>query len=62
MNFNPRHFLRMARWARNPPSENRVLLAIGVIVLCLGLWAVEKWVGWPDWLITNEIPRGRLSR
>jgi len=41
-------FLRMARWARNPPSPRMVKLVLGVIVACLMLFAVEYFIGWPD--------------
>lgn len=44
------HLLRMAQWARNPPSPARVKLVLAVIALCLGLYAIETWVGWPDWM------------
>lgn len=46
MNWN--HLLRMSRWARNPPSARRVKLVLAVTALCLGLYGVERWVGWPD--------------
>lgn len=41
--------MRMKRWAQRPPSESRVMLFIGVFVLCLAIVAVERWIGWPDW-------------
>lgn len=45
--------IRMAQWARNPPSEDRVKLVLGVVALCLGI-ALFEWVfGWPDWLTTE---------
>lgn len=56
-----RWFLRMSMWARNPPSANRVKLVIGVIVLCLLLLAVERFIGWPDWATPNRVPGGRLK-
>ena len=59
MSFNPRHFLRMARWAHHPPSEGRVKLVLGVILICLILFGWEWLVGWPDWLTMGEGPRGR---
>ena len=40
--------LRMARWARHPPSEARVKLVLGVIAACLVLVAIERFVGWPE--------------
>ena len=42
--MNLRHLLRMARWARHPPSERRVILVAGVIVACLALAGLE-WLG-----------------
>ena len=49
--------LRMARWARNPPSAARVKLVLGVIAACLLLIGFEWLWGWPDWLTTQKIPR-----
>ncbi len=47
--MNPLHLLRMARWARHPPSRNRVLLGLAVIAVCLAIVGLE-WAGfWPDW-------------
>lgn len=40
--MNPRHFLRMAKWARNPPSTRRVVLVLGVIAVCLALVGLER--------------------
>lgn len=42
--MNLRHFLRMAQWARNPPSAKRVVLVFGVVAVCLALAALE-WTG-----------------
>ncbi len=44
-----RHLLRMSRWARNPPSDQRVKLALGLIVLCLAIAGVEYKGWWPEW-------------
>ncbi|GAB4387829.1 hypothetical protein [Albidovulum sp.] len=41
----PRLLLRMARWARRPPSMQRVVLGAAVIALCL-LLAAAEWAGW----------------
>ncbi len=59
--MNLRHLLRMSRWARNPPSEKKVKLVIGVIVLCLILVAVERLFGWPAWLTPDRVPKGRIN-
>ena len=43
-----RHFLRMAQWARNPPSGRRVALVFGIVAICLALAGME-WLGvFPD--------------
>jgi hypothetical protein len=42
--------LRMAQWARNPPSPKRVKLVLAVIACCIAIYAIETWVGWPDWM------------
>ena len=45
----PLHWLlRMARWVRHPPSAGRVRLVLIVLALCLALYAVERWIGWPE--------------
>ena len=54
-------FLRMARWARHPPSAGRVRLVLGIVALCLLLYAIERILGWPDWLVPDGPPRGRIS-
>ncbi len=48
-------FLRAKRWAQNPPSKGRVKLVLGVVALCLALAAVERFLGWPDWLTVNSL-------
>ena len=53
--MNPIWFVRMARWARNPPSPGRVKLVLGVIVVCLALVAVERFVGWPEALTVDRL-------
>ena len=53
-------FLRMSQWARNPPSAKKVMLVLGVIAFCLALYAVERWIGWPEALTVERMPRGIL--
>ncbi|WP_204115185.1 hypothetical protein [Shimia biformata] len=60
--MNIRHFLRMARWGRNPPSEKRVALVFAVILICLGIFAVERFLGWPEALTPHGSPKGRIDR
>jgi len=35
---------------------------LGVIALCLALLAVERFVGWPEWLTVDGTPGGRLVK
>ncbi|WP_417526110.1 hypothetical protein [Marinovum sp.] len=51
-------FLRMARWARNPPSARQVKLVLAVIAACIALWAVERYVGWPEALTAERLRWG----
>jgi len=55
-------FLRASRWARNPPSAARVKLVFAVIALALLLFAIERWIGWPEWLSVNPPLRTGLPR
>ncbi len=48
-------FVRMARWARNPPSWGRVKLVLVVIGVCLALVAVERFIGWPEALTVDRL-------
>ena len=53
---------RAVRWVKNPPSDGRVALVVGVIVAAVVI-ATLGWLGWwPDWA-TMEHGRGvRLPR
>ncbi|WP_323782044.1 hypothetical protein [Thalassovita sp.] len=54
------HWLfRMSKWAHRPPSERRVKLVLAVIALCLLIFAIERWIGWPGWM-TIEAGTGRF--
>jgi hypothetical protein len=46
--------IRAKRWAQNPPSAGRVKLVLGVIALCILLVAIEKFIGWPDWMTVDR--------
>ncbi len=60
MNF--RWLMRASLWARNPPSAKRVKFMASIVVLCLILFAVERWIGWPTWLTSEMTPRGRILK
>ncbi len=52
-----RWLVRMSRWARNPPSEKRVLLVLAIILVCLVVFGIE-WLGlWPDWATAQKMRR-----
>ena len=55
--MNPIWLIRMAKWARNPPSLGRVQLVFIVLALCLVLVGIEWLWGWPAWLTVNKGPR-----
>ncbi|MBV1866383.1 MAG: hypothetical protein KUG69_00540 [Marinosulfonomonas sp.] len=60
--MNLRPFLRMAKWAHNPPSASRVKLVFGAIAICLIVFAFERVFGWPDWLSMPDTPKGRITK
>ncbi len=47
--------IRAKRWAQNPPSEGRVKLVIGVILICLLIVGYEWAFGWPEWLAVDRM-------
>lgn len=59
--MNPIWFLRMSKWARNPPSAARVKLVFAIIGICLVLFGIEFFFGWPEWLTPNRVPGGRIK-
>jgi len=59
--MNPLWFLRMARWARHPPSAGRVKLVLAVLLICIALFGIDYFFGWPDWLTPNRVPGGRIK-
>jgi hypothetical protein len=55
--MNPRWLLMAKRWVQNPPSMGKVGFVLGIIAVCLALYAVEAFWGWPDWLTPDRTPR-----
>ncbi|MBT8408807.1 MAG: hypothetical protein KJN93_04195 [Alphaproteobacteria bacterium] len=58
----PIGFLRMAKWARRPPSEARVKLVLAILLVCALLWGAEQIFGFPQWLTPNMTGSGRIAR
>lgn len=52
--------MRARRWSERPPSAARVALVLGVIAACALLFALERWLGWPEALTAERI--GRMPR
>ena len=58
--MNPRWLFRMAVWAHRPPGTKRVLFVLGIVVACLLLFLIDRYVGLPDWMSMEPIRRNRL--
>ena len=56
-----RHWIRMWRWARNPPSKQQRMIVLVVMAVALLLAGIEFFFGWPDWLTVNRPPRVRVN-
>lgn len=48
---------RLAIWIRRPPSPQKLLLIAIVIVAALAIAGIEKYVGWPEALTVERLPR-----
>ncbi|OUS21877.1 hypothetical protein DI396_04990 [Litorivita pollutaquae] len=55
--MNPRHLLRMAKWARKPPSMRQVKIGVSILLICMMIFAVEYFIGWPDALTMERVPK-----
>ncbi len=53
--MNIRHFARMAKWARNPPSAGRVKLVLAIIAIALVIVGLEKLFGTPEWMQIDRL-------
>lgn len=49
--------VRMAKWARHPPSWKQVKLVAAVVAACFALYAIEYFWGWPDFLTVERVRR-----
>ncbi len=54
--MNPRWLLRMARWARHPPSQRRFYTVAAAVGIALVIYALDRWDMWPDWATTEKLP------
>ena len=58
--MNYRIFLRMAKWAHTPPGTKRVVLVLSIVVACLLLFAIERFIGLPEWTQMEPTRTNRL--
>jgi hypothetical protein len=49
-------FIRMAKWARNPPSMQQVKWGAWILLAAILLFGYNYYFGWPDWLKVNGKP------
>ncbi len=54
-----RFMMRAKRLVQNPPSMTRVLIGLGAVAICVILFGIEYFVGWPDWLTLEPIRPNR---
>jgi hypothetical protein len=53
---------RLAMWIRRPPSPRRMLLIAVVVAAALAIAGVEKFVGWPEALTVERLPRNPVPQ
>lgn len=53
---------RLAIWIRRPPSPRRMLMIAIVVAAALAIVGIEKYVGWPDALTVERLPRNPVPQ
>jgi hypothetical protein len=56
--MSPVWFMRMKRWAQNPPSPRRVKFIFAIILVAAIIFGLEYAGYWPEWLTATRIGRG----
>jgi hypothetical protein len=56
--MSPVWFMRMKRWAQNPPSPRRVKFVFAIILVAAIIFGLEYAGYWPEWLTATRIGRG----
>ncbi|MBW4960991.1 hypothetical protein [Sulfitobacter sp. CW3] len=51
-------FMRMKRWAQNPPSPRRVKFIFAIVLVAAIIFGLEYAGYWPEWLTAKRIGRG----
>ncbi|MCX8132335.1 MAG: hypothetical protein N3D18_00030 [Roseococcus sp.] len=57
MDAQMRLLLRLVQWLRHPPSRRTLWIIAAVLGFSLLLAALERGLGWPDWLTVDRAPR-----
>lgn len=55
MNYN--WLLRMAKWARNPPSMKQVKFMAAIVAIVLAIVIIDMLGLWPEWATLDKRPR-----
>ncbi|MEM7597466.1 MAG: hypothetical protein AAF382_07180 [Pseudomonadota bacterium] len=50
----------MAKWAHTPPSTQRVMLVLGIVVACLIFFGIERLIGLPEWMAVEPTRKTRF--
>jgi hypothetical protein len=55
-----RYLVRMAYWARHPPSKQFLVAAAIAVGAALAIGLFEHYLGWPEWLTVEPLPRSPM--
>ncbi len=53
---------RLAMWIRRPPSPRRMLIIAVVVAAALAIAGIERFVGWPEALTVEKLPRNPVPQ
>lgn len=53
---------RLAMWIRRPPSPRRMLIIAIVVATALAIAGIERYVGWPEALTVERLPRNPVPQ
>lgn len=53
---------RLAMWIRRPPSPRRMLIVAVVVAAALAIAGIERYVGWPEALTVERLPRNPVPQ
>lgn len=62
MDLFVRLLVQMAQWSRRRPRRYLVITVCVAAVLIVGIVGIERFIGWPDALTVNRLPRNPIPR